>query len=95
MDFERCPTTRKFKDSLHECEFCVSLTICFRMFRKYRWPRQSYIFNPATAPNLPQDISSAVWLKRTNVRAVLENKLPMEFADSELRAVLLHFRVLR
>jgi hypothetical protein len=36
-----------------------------------------------TAVSLPQDIASSTWQKRMNVMAVLDNSLPMEFADSD------------
>lgn len=54
------------------------------MFRNYGWSQQSYGTAPAQLPSsdVPRDIASAAWLKRSNVVGVLENRLPMDFADS-------------
>lgn len=52
------------------------------LFRYYGWPLQQYSINPNNAPNLPQNVASAQWQKRMNVRAVLENMVPVNFADS-------------
>lgn len=56
------------------------------MFRNYGWPQQSYGTAPAQLiqnnQQIPQDMASANWLKRSNVVGVLENRLPIEFADS-------------
>ncbi|KAF2008423.1 glycoside hydrolase family 18 protein [Aaosphaeria arxii CBS 175.79] len=56
------------------------------MFRRYNWPRQNYNIDPAQLvqnnQQLPQDVASANWLKRSNIRSVLENRMPAESADS-------------
>lgn len=62
------------------------LTYLNSMFRNYHWPAQSYGTDPDQLINnnqqVPQDIVSANWQKRSNVMGVLENRLPFDFADS-------------
>jgi hypothetical protein len=56
------------------------------MFRNYGWPPQSYGTDPdqliLNNQQVPRDIVSANWQKRSNVVGVLENRLPFEFANS-------------
>lgn len=56
------------------------------MFRNYGWPAQNYATDPAQLilnnQQVPRDIVSANWQKRSNVLGVLENRLPLAFANS-------------
>ncbi|RMZ85693.1 hypothetical protein DV736_g6556, partial [Chaetothyriales sp. CBS 134916] len=49
------------------------------------WPSEPYTNNPGGRNAvLPQNVASAAWQKRENVRAVLEGVLPVDFANSDI-----------